>query len=368
MMRTASFLGLLVASAWRGADASCERARRAPTPLAVVLAAAPGEGAQAARSRGCRRAIRESGATPRLLERLGWTFVAQARSDEDPGCYELAEHAARACSRAGPATPARASCSVTPSRASTASAEAEALARELAAERGLPADHGLLGDALLSQGRLAEAAGAYQAMMDLRPDAHAYARAAELRWLTGDLAGAVQAMAVAARAVSPRGRDTSRGPGRSSRLYQLRAGAIAEAARSCGARPRGAAGLGESPGVVRGRILLAEDRPSRSRGGASPRGEREPAPGDALEPRRSARRRGARGGARSRSRQRLRRDRRGRRPARPRALPREPSTAISRARSGSLERELAARQDVFTLGPLGAGAQLAAGDAEGAGR
>ena len=70
-------------------------------------------------------------------------------------------------------------------------AEAEAIARQLAAQRGLPADHGLLGDALLSQGRLAEAGAAYQAMMDLRPDSHAYARAAELRWLTGDLEGAV---------------------------------------------------------------------------------------------------------------------------------------------------------------------------------
>ena len=48
-------------------------------------------------------------------------------------------------------------------------AEAEVLARQVVGRRGLFLDYGLLGDVLLEQGRLQEAAAAYQKMIDLKP-------------------------------------------------------------------------------------------------------------------------------------------------------------------------------------------------------
>src|SRR5207244_1771942 len=45
---------------------------------------------------------------------------------------------------------------------------------------------------------------ALQRMVDLRPGAEAYSRIAHVRWLKGDLAGAIEAMEMAARATSGR--------------------------------------------------------------------------------------------------------------------------------------------------------------------
>jgi tetratricopeptide (TPR) repeat protein len=116
---------------------------------------------------------------------------------------------------------------------------------------------------LLSQGRLAEAAPAYQAMMDLRPDSHAFARAAELRWLTGDVEGAVLAMEVAARATSARSAETFAWTWATLGLYQLRAGRLEEATRSCDValevKPDSTTAW-----AVRGRVLLAEERPAEA--------------------------------------------------------------------------------------------------------
>ena len=88
--------------------------------------------------------------------------------------------------------------------------EAEAIARTLSTTRGSALDFGLLGDALMEQGRLDEAARAYQTMIDLKPFYQSYTRAAHLRWLRGDLNGAVQTMRLAISAASPR--DPEAGP------------------------------------------------------------------------------------------------------------------------------------------------------------
>jgi len=227
--------------------------------LAVVLAAAPTGGDAQEREIARIQASLRAGGPPRLLERLAWLFIERGRAQEDPGFTKLAEHAARALEERIPgdagARLVRGHALVSLHRF----AEAEALARELVAERGAPFDHGLLGDAQLEQGRIAEAARSYQAMMDLRPDANAYSRAAYLRWLTGDLEGALEAMRVAAGAVSPRNRDVFAWTLAQLALYQLRAGRLGEAERSCAdalaVQPDSAAAL-----VAQGRLRLAQDR------------------------------------------------------------------------------------------------------------
>ena len=72
--------------------------------------------------------------------------------------------------------------------------EAETVARELVKKRGLHFDYGVLGDALMQQGKLDDAVAAYQAMMDQKPSPQAYGRAAHIRWLKGDLPGAIELM------------------------------------------------------------------------------------------------------------------------------------------------------------------------------
>ena len=73
-----------------------------------------------------------------------------------------------------------------------------------AKQRLSPFDYGLLGDVLLEQGDLIEAAGAYQCMVDLKPGLQSYSRPAHVRWLTGDLGGAIDLMRMAASSTSPR--------------------------------------------------------------------------------------------------------------------------------------------------------------------
>ena len=75
---------------------------------------------------------------------------------------------------------------------SIAFSEAEQIARRLTVKRQFVLDYGLLGDVLMEQGRLTEAAEAYQKMIDLKPFYQSYTRASHLRWLKGDLDGAIE--------------------------------------------------------------------------------------------------------------------------------------------------------------------------------
>ncbi len=56
----------------------------------------------------------------------------------------------------------------------------------------------------MEQGKLDQAVVAYQAMMDQKPSPQAYSRAAHIRWLKGDLPGAIELMSWAAGVSSPR--------------------------------------------------------------------------------------------------------------------------------------------------------------------
>ena len=193
------------------------------------------------------------------IERLGWLFVKKARLSFDAGFYKLAEQCA-ACLEAhnskGPETlllRAHALQSLHHFR------EAEAAARELVNLRQLPFDYGVLGDILIDQGQIREGAAAYQKMVDLRPDFQSYARAAQVRWLTGDLNGAIELMNLATSASSPNDPEAGAWAFTRLALYQLQRGATNKPLQSCDA----ALSLENeyAPAMLaRGRTLLALNR------------------------------------------------------------------------------------------------------------
>jgi tetratricopeptide (TPR) repeat protein len=138
-------------------------------------------------------------------------------------------------------------------------AEAEAVARELVRLRERPFDYGVLGDALIDQGKVREGAAAYQKMVDLRPDLQSYARAAHVRWLTGDLDGALELMKLATSASSPNDPETAAWAFTRLARYQLQRGATKQALQSCDAALSLQSDYAPAM-LTRGRTLLAMNR------------------------------------------------------------------------------------------------------------
>lgn len=209
-------------------------------------------------------ALQRRAADPRqdeaALEQLGYMFVARARLSHDEALYTAAVETASCLERRHPANDQARLLRGHVRHQQHRFAEAETLARGLVASRGLAVDFALLGDALMEQGRLAEAATAYQRMIDLKPYYQSYTRAAHLRWLRGDLAGAIDVMRKAVASASPR--DPEAGPWARTRLagYYLQEGRLALARAECdtalAARP------GYTPALVAlARVHLAQDRP-----------------------------------------------------------------------------------------------------------
>ena len=136
--------------------------------------------------------------------------MARARAANDPGDYTLAERVATCLEEQQPGDPAALLLRGHALHQLHRFHEAEAIARTLVTKREFVLDYALLGDALMEQGRLAEAATAYQKMIDLKPFYQSYTRAAHLRWLTGDLNGAIELTHKAIEAASPRNSRSDR--------------------------------------------------------------------------------------------------------------------------------------------------------------
>jgi len=186
-----------------------------------------------------REIIRLQGEVPlatepsQTLERLGWMFVAKARGSFDSAFYKLAEQCALCLDTRHPG-----SCEALLLRGHALHnlnrfREAEPLARELVAKRGVAFDLGLLGDILMERGRLNEAAEAYQKMIDFKPDLHSYARGAHVRWLKGNLSGALELMQMAASGCSQNDPETAAWIHTRLASYQFQAGTKSQAYRSC---------------------------------------------------------------------------------------------------------------------------------------
>ena len=134
--------------------------------------------------------------------------------------------------------------------------EAEQIARRLTVKREFVLDYGLLGDVLMEQGRLTEAAQAYQKMIDIKPFYQSFTRAAHLRWLKGDLEGAIELMRKAIAAASPRDPESIAWAHTRLAGYELQRGRLDDAARAADSalsyQPDYAAAL-----LMRGRVFLA---------------------------------------------------------------------------------------------------------------
>ena len=195
------------------------------------------------------------------LERLGWTFVKKARITFDASYYNLAEQCAQCMEASGAKGPDTLLLRAHTLQSLHRFNEAETVARELVSTRERPFDYGVLGDVLVDQGKVREGAAAYQKMIDLRPDLQSYARAAHVRWLTGDLNGAIELMRLAVSGSSPNDAEAAAWAYTRLSLYQLQQGATKQALESCSAglalQPEYAPAL-----LARGRILLALHRPA----------------------------------------------------------------------------------------------------------
>lgn len=152
---------------------------KAPDPCALMSAKAPGPLADE----------RAKTTDPLALAKI---FVREAHQTADPGFYTLAE-AATSCalSRKPEDLEARRTRAFVWYQFHRFK-DVETEARALLAAGGTPEDQMLLGDALMEQGRLDEAANAYQEVVNKTGGLEIYLRVGWLRWLWGDLDGAIE--------------------------------------------------------------------------------------------------------------------------------------------------------------------------------
>src|SRR6185503_19054589 len=136
-----------------------------------------------------------------------------------------------------------------------------AVARELVKTRERPFDYGVLGDVLIDEGKVREGAAAYQQMINFRPDLQSYSRAAHVRWLTGDLKGAIELMRLAITGSSPNDAEAAAWAYTRLSLYQLQQGETRPALESCSAALTLQRDYAPAM-LAQGRILLASHRPA----------------------------------------------------------------------------------------------------------
>ena len=229
-------------------------------PLALVLTPLTGDSHTDREISQLQQQIRSGRNVQLWLEQLGWAFVAKARESFDPGFYKLAEQCARCIEKRNTQTQEAMLLRAHVLQNLHRFKESETLARRLVQQRGLSFDYGLLGDALMEQGKLGDAVEAYQQMMNLRPDLRAYARAAHMRWLKGDLKGAIEAMQLAVTAATPSDAESAAWVNTRLAFYEFQAGSVNEAEQRCvfalSLQNNYAPAL-----LLKGKMLLAQNRP-----------------------------------------------------------------------------------------------------------
>jgi tetratricopeptide (TPR) repeat protein len=232
---------------------------KSPNPCAMALTPQVGDSKADREIARLQQKARESANALPYLERVGWLFVGKARESFDPGYYKLAEQCAVCMESKKPDSLEAMLLRGHVLHSLHRFKDSEVLARELVAKRGLAFDYGLLGDVLMEQGKLTEAVEAYQKMMDQKPSPEAYSRVAHIRWLKGDLSGAIEAMQMAADASGSGAPESAAWFRTRLALYELQAGDFEKSSALI------TAALTLQPDyppalLARGRWLLAQDK------------------------------------------------------------------------------------------------------------
>ena len=235
----------------------------APDACAMVLASQAGDSRTDRQIARMQENVRSGKNALQSLENLGWLYVAKARESFDPGYYKLAEQCAYCLESREPHSLEALLLRGHVLQNLHRFKDAEPLARELVERRGLSFDYGLLGDVLMEQGRLDEAADAYQKMVDQKPDLQAYARISHLRWLKGDTEGAIEVMKLATSAASPNSPEPAAWVNTQLALLEFQRGNFAEANQVCNValdyQHEYAPAL-----LLRGQILMAQGESSEA--------------------------------------------------------------------------------------------------------
>ena len=136
-------------------------------------------------------ALRKNSGDPSAWLRVGEDFVRVARNESEPAYYEHAADCARNALARSPADAAALRLLGLSLLNDHRFAEARTQAQTLLARHPEDAvSWGTLSDAELELGNLSGAIAAAQEMIDRKPNLPSYGRAAHLRWLQGDRAGA----------------------------------------------------------------------------------------------------------------------------------------------------------------------------------
>jgi tetratricopeptide (TPR) repeat protein len=228
-------------------------------PLALVLTPQTGDSRTDIEISRLQQQIRSGRNLQLGLEQLGWAFVTKARESFDPGFYKLAEQCAGSIEKRNPKSQEAMLLRAHVLQNLHRFKESETLARRLVQQRGLSFDYGLLGDALMEQGKLKDAVEAYQRMMNLKPDLRAYARAAHMRWLKGDLTGAIEAMQLAVGAASPDDAESAAWVNTRLAMYLFQVGKFNEAEQRCAFALSLQSNYAPTL-LLKGKMLLAQNR------------------------------------------------------------------------------------------------------------
>jgi tetratricopeptide (TPR) repeat protein len=228
-------------------------------PLALVLTPQTGDTRTDKEISRLQQQIRNGRNLQLGLEQLGWAFVAKARESFDPGFYKLAEQCAQCIQERNPQSQEAMLLRAHVLQNLHRFKESETLAWHLVQQRGLSFDYGLLGDALMEQGKLNDAVEAYQRMMNLKPDLRAYARAAHMRWLKGDLAGAIEAMQLAVGVASANDAESAAWVNTRLATYLFHASKFNEAEQRCALALSLQSNYAPTL-LLRGKMLLAQNR------------------------------------------------------------------------------------------------------------
>jgi tetratricopeptide (TPR) repeat protein len=257
-----SFVPILLVTV-TAATASCRQpeaplVRSDVAPAACVVALAPAT-QQSETDRDIARLQEQARREPnpkQALEQLGYRYVARARVANDPGDYKLAEKTAECIESTAPDDASALLLRGHVLHQLHRFHEAEQIARRLTVKREFVLDYGLLGDVLMEQGRLTEAAHAYQKMIDIKPFYQSYTRASHLRWLKGDLGGAIELIQKAIAAASPRDPESIAWAYTRLAGYELQRGRLDDAARAADSALSYQADYAAAL-LMRGRVFLA---------------------------------------------------------------------------------------------------------------